>query len=329
MDIAEEPEHILSGLEQLATNPRKRAANNSDDAEIGSDAKRAKARERQRRKRERDKAGQGVMSFQDHQPQEEDPPPPPPRTATTPEDPSLTPEEQAKKDRVRLAARERQRKHRAVVKAKRMAEMGMPIQVDGSVAVPYHEAYALHAAHLHDGGDPNNPLTHGDGSLPMPHPNQTPGQTFASMMLLALSCAPMIKPHLLRLLNISNEELASFEPIMAATWDAWMQDPRYRQHSEQHPHSAGTSSPYAHPQTHSPYPAEAAQLHAEQGEDFRSRFGGQRYAVAPGQPGHHHPIDPTLNNGAEMLSVSDVRGTEDGEEEAAQDIDPELGEGAT
>jgi len=40
---------------------------------------------------------------------------------------NLSPEEIAKRERVRASARERQRKHRAGVKAKRMAELGMAI----------------------------------------------------------------------------------------------------------------------------------------------------------------------------------------------------------
>jgi len=39
------------------------------------------------------------------------------------------------------------------------------------------------------------------------------GQTFAST-LLSFSCAPLLKQHLLRTLHMTNEELASLEPVL-------------------------------------------------------------------------------------------------------------------
>ncbi|KAJ7773027.1 hypothetical protein B0H16DRAFT_1880538 [Mycena metata] len=54
------------------------------------------------------------------------------------------------------------------------------------------------------------------------------GQTFATTLLLSFSCTPLLKQHLLSSLNMSNEELASFEPIIAEAWDRWDQGRRMR-----------------------------------------------------------------------------------------------------
>ena len=70
---------------------------------------------------------------------------------------------------------------------------------------------------------------------PQPHPMHEPpfpqgqplgGQTFASTLLLSFSCAPLLKQHLLRTLSMTNEELASLEPIIAQAWDQWDQQVR-------------------------------------------------------------------------------------------------------
>lgn len=74
-------------------------------------------------------------------------------------------------------------------------------------------------------GGPNNLQHHQhhthEPPFPAPQPHTTPGQTFASMLLLSFSCAPLLKQHLLRTLHMSDEELISFEPIIAAAWDHW------------------------------------------------------------------------------------------------------------
>ena len=61
---------------------------------------------------------------------------------------------------------------------------------------------------------------------PFPQGQPLGGQTFASTLLLSFSCAPLLKAHLLRTLNMSNEELASLEPIIASAWDHWDQQVR-------------------------------------------------------------------------------------------------------
>jgi hypothetical protein len=52
-------------------------------------------------------------------------------------------------------------------------------------------------------------------------PGHNGGQTFASTLLLSFSCAPLLKQHILRTLSMTNEELASLEPIIAQAWDQW------------------------------------------------------------------------------------------------------------
>lgn len=56
---------------------------------------------------------------------------------------------------------------------------------------------------------------------PFPQNQQLGGQTFASTLLLSFSCAPLLKQHLLRTLSMTNEELASLEPVIAEAWDRW------------------------------------------------------------------------------------------------------------
>ena len=206
--------------------------------------KREKAAERQRRKRERDRqAGlQNILALSQQQAQQIAPPPvevqpppaQPPPQQTVQEYKSaeeLTPEEVAKRDRIRAAARERQRKHRALVKARKLRELGLDM---GNEIMPGVDevAYRINAQ-----GEYQQILPH---EMP-PHPHQQPhpmheppfpqgqplgGQTFASTLLLSFSCAPLLKQHLLRTLSMTNEELASLEPIIAQAWDHWDQQVR-------------------------------------------------------------------------------------------------------
>lgn len=138
----------------------------------------------------------------------------------------LTPEETARRDRVRAAARERQRKHRLLVKQRKMRDLGMDmgneilpgmedihyrVGADGQYQpVPIHEMQQHPPPHPHMGGPNEQPYTQG-----------SPGQTFASTLLLSFSCAPLLKAHLLRSLSMTNDELASLEPVIAEAWDRW------------------------------------------------------------------------------------------------------------
>lgn len=134
--------------------------------------------------------------------------------------------EEARRDKVRSAARERQRKHRALVKQRKMQELGIMMGEDG--AQPLEE---VHYALGPDGQYqpihhivPQPPEMNGADPAQFPpgqHAPQTGGQTFASTMLLSFSCSPMLKQHILRTLHMTNEELSSLEPVLAAAWEQW------------------------------------------------------------------------------------------------------------
>lgn len=205
--------------------------------------KREKAAERQRRKRERDRnAAVGMIAYspdanqqqhpqhQQHpshhplqQPQHIPPPQPPQQDIQQPE---LTQIEVERRDRVRAAARERQRKHRRMVKERKMRELGLdmgnemmqPID-DVHYRSPPEAQYPPVIPHdLPQIPPPHAPIPH---EPPFPQGPPIGGQTFASTLLLSFSCAPLLKQHLLRTLNMTNDELASLEPIIAEAWDRW------------------------------------------------------------------------------------------------------------
>ncbi|KAF8522164.1 hypothetical protein BU17DRAFT_87262 [Hysterangium stoloniferum] len=216
---------------------RKRLRQSSEDAPYIPD-KREKARERQRRKRERDRAVNSALNVypegssnantdtQEYDAEGE-------ASATFKRKSGggrkvdlghLPPEEAAKRERVRLAARERQRKHRASIKARRMAELGMAIVNEGGGIEQTAIGYTInengqYEAVLADPGDPN--LQHPQIPFPLPQAHATPGQMFASTLLLGLSCTPQLRVQLLRHVRASPEELAAFEPYMAAAFDHW------------------------------------------------------------------------------------------------------------
>ncbi|KAH9848833.1 hypothetical protein C2E23DRAFT_888676 [Lenzites betulinus] len=268
--------------------------------------KREKAAERQRRKRERDRqAGiQNILAIsqqaQQMVPQQVEVPPPPPQPSL-PEykGEDLSPEEMAKRDRVRAAARERQRKHRALVKARKLRELGLDM---GNEIMPGMEEvqYRMDAEGQYQPVMPHEMPPHPHAP---PHPIHEPpfpqgqplgGQTFASTLLLSFSCAPLLKQHLLRTLNMTNQELASLEPIIAQAWDHWDQQrsrrPQYA-HASKGPDGSvlgDPNSPYGgmgehvsgHPYVHDP----------AQADDFRARF--HRPLVAPS------PFRSTIVNGS-------------------------------
>ena len=213
--------------------------------------KREKAAERQRRKRERDRrnAGMGIMAFssaeesqqqaalqqqqqqqQQQQDQQQDQQHLQQQQVSTQPQPQqteyqdLTPEEKVRRDRVRAAARERQRKHRQLVKQRRMRDLGLEM---GNEMMPGMEE--VHYRTTPDGQYhpvmppelQQLPPPHPQLEAPFPHGAPMGGQTFASTLLLSFSCAPLLKQHLLRTLNMSNEELTSLEPIIADAWDRW------------------------------------------------------------------------------------------------------------
>ncbi|KAH8114008.1 hypothetical protein DFH11DRAFT_1488475, partial [Phellopilus nigrolimitatus] len=118
---------------------------------------------------------------------------------------------------VRADARERQRKHRALVKQKKMGqdgvlgleEMHYELGPDGQ-----YQPVLPPNAHQPEMGNQDQPFPHANGA-------QTGGQTFASTSLTSFSCSPLLKQDLLRTLHMTNEELRSLEPILSAAWDQW------------------------------------------------------------------------------------------------------------
>jgi hypothetical protein len=199
---------------------RKRVRENETESQR---QKREKAAERQRRKRERDRQS-GMNSASTHTTLEQ-------QSISAAPSPDvvhdMSPEEQSRRDRVRAAARERQRKHRALVKQRKLRDLGLDpmgnelmhgmddsqyrVNPDGQYQVMPHELQ--HPP----------PPPHGMPEPPFPQGQIHGGQTFASTLLLSFSCAPLLKQHLLRTLSMTNEELASLEPIIAQAWDHWDQ----------------------------------------------------------------------------------------------------------
>ena len=190
--------------------------------------KREKAAERQRRKRERDRqAGLNSSSIQTGDQQ------PPISTVSAPDlhQQDMSPEEISRRDRVRAAARERQRKHRAIVKQRKMRELGLDPM--GNELIPGMEEvqYRVHPDGQYAVLPPElqhapPPPPHGMPEPPFPQGQIPGGQAFASTLLLSFSCTPLLKQHLLRTLSMTNEELASLEPIIAQAWDHWDQQVR-------------------------------------------------------------------------------------------------------
>lgn len=188
--------------------------------------KREKAAERQRRKRERDRHVNNLNAAMSYpQPTEPPPPPqpqppqPPPQAFTGQE---LSPEELSRRERVRAAARERQRKHRTLVKQRKMRELGLDMS---SEMLPIEEVqFRVNGRNEfqvlpHELGHPH-PINPQDPSFP--HPLMTGGHYFASTLMMSFSYSPTeFKQQMLRNLSITNEDLAVLEPIIADAFDQW------------------------------------------------------------------------------------------------------------
>ncbi|KAI0263450.1 hypothetical protein BC834DRAFT_924948 [Gloeopeniophorella convolvens] len=345
--------------------------------------KREKAAERQRRKRERDRNASlqnglvNLVAQQQAQQQQAPQHPPPviaavahPQQALAPAPPppglvapgpdafvgggggELSAAELSRRERVRTAARERQRKHRALMKQKKLRELGLDmgneLGVQGLEDMPYR---------LPD-GTPNPfgapPLQHDLAQAPPPPLGDAPfppghhgGQTFASTLLLSFSCAPLLKQHILRTLSMTNEELASLEPIIAQAWDQWDHQRRMHYAQQAQVAAAGGKPPDAHAHTLGdappppPPPPGAFELGDAAGggsggagpfggpeppgqspaSDFRARF--HRSLVAPSPFRSFAP--PTPADGIDpQLDAVEVAKTPAGA--AAPAIDPELGQ---
>ena len=200
---------------------RRRSRENESPAQR---QKREKAAERQRRKRERDRQVNNLNAAMTYSHPAEPPPPPQPPAAQSPPQSftgqDLTPEEIAKKERIRAAARERQRKHRSLVKQRKMRELGLDMtseMLQGMEEVQFR----VNGENQFQQVIPHD-LQHPNPSDPsFPQPPMTGGQNFASTLLLSFTCVPLLKQHLLRTLSMTSEELASLEPVIADAFDQW------------------------------------------------------------------------------------------------------------
>ncbi|KAJ7078307.1 hypothetical protein B0H15DRAFT_804904 [Mycena belliarum] len=212
--------------------------------------KREKAAERQRRKRERDRQVSGVAPRDfPHYPHPEAyisalPPAPVTQPPPQPEE-TLSPHEWERRERVRAAARERQRKHRLLVKQRKLRalalEMGNALPEDGAdayggeLAMQQHaQAQAEHQAYLV--AEAAQARAHASAVVlaeevregqPVVQAGQAEpsrgGETFATTLLISLSCALLLKQHLLHTLHMTDDELASLQPVIADAWDRWDQ----------------------------------------------------------------------------------------------------------
>ncbi|KAJ7641388.1 hypothetical protein FB45DRAFT_862583 [Roridomyces roridus] len=308
--------------------------------------KREKAAERQRKKRVRDRASLPTSMSFPPVPQPDGSYPQPdgsyqpeytPAPAPHP-DANMTPEELARREKVRAAARERQRKHRQLVKARKMRELGMDmgneimpgmeevhyrVNADGHyeqvLAQDLHAVQAVQAAQVaHVHALQQQAQAQGDAQFP-----QSGGLTFATTILLSLSGSPLLKQHLLRSLNMTNDELASLEPAIAETWERWDQARRMRyEHPEGFPPSGAPPIPPGGPAYTPPYPLPPA------AEDFRGRFQRVMSVPAPFRTlGEGFSVEfggasnGTAENGAEDTASSGGSVTAGGGTEA---IDPHL-----
>ncbi|KIY49047.1 hypothetical protein FISHEDRAFT_58532 [Fistulina hepatica ATCC 64428] len=236
----------MDGVSASATPSRKRHRENETESQR---IKREKAAERQRRKRERDRnnaaagaAAAAAAAAAASMPFMPPPPPPPPQAMPPPTatqmhhhthhvlphefavpvgvhtvqpaqvsisgSSALSPEEEKRRERVRAAARERQRKHRHMVKQRKLRELGLEM---GNEVVNSGIDYRV-------GSDGHYDLTQ-DPTFAQPVVNA--GQTFATTLLLSCASAPLLKQHILRTLYMSNEELASLEPVIADAFEQW------------------------------------------------------------------------------------------------------------
>ena len=357
------------------TSSRKRSRENETESQRN---KREKAAERQRRKRERDRqAGlNNLLSMSQVQPSA---PPPPEEPIAPPEEPifnptpqkpgeELSPDEAVRREKVRVAARERQRKHRALVKQKKLRELGLDmgnelipgmeevqyrLNADGQYQPIMHEiqqhAHAQHP-HMHE--------------PPFPQGQPLGGQTFASTLLLSFSCAPLLKAHLLRTLNMSNEELASLEPIIAQAWDHWDQQVtcleclfsfssnlpcilQRRMHYAQQNAAAAAAAPKPPEGGHVPdgsvpqYPPIAAHavnqpinhavhqqyVHNEQGNpnDFRARFHRPLVAPSPFRMGAEQQ-QTIANPSASTATLAPAGPSQVEQLDPNSNLDPQLGQ---
>ncbi|KAK0485322.1 hypothetical protein EDD18DRAFT_1311743 [Armillaria luteobubalina] len=302
----------------LSNSARRRARENETPSQR---VKREKAAERQRRKRERDRAiGLGLVQSQPSQQ------PAAPEFVTH----EMTADEIARRDRVRAAARERQRKHRQLVKQRKMRELGLDMGnelLQGMDDVQYRVEEEQYQQVLGELSQQQPALA--PHEPPFPNGQQHGGQTFATTLLLSFSCAPLLKQHLLRTLNMSNEELASFEPIIADAWDQW--NHQRQLHYEQQAAAAANGGPPPPP----PFTVDIEHSTAvyqqppppppqDPTNEFRARFHRSLIAPSPFQTSSQPPSTPASGSVADQidphLAAPGTKGSPSRSESVAQSV---------
>jgi len=202
--------------------PKKRVLT-SEEEEAKAQRKREQAAERQRRKREKDRLyGRQPGPARNHfripggfeglVPDDNG-------ASSSPNGPGGD-EDDDRRERVRAAARERQRKHRALVKQRKSdGNSSYSPTPPPSSMFPPMGPQTPNSIPMQQSASSDQPQT--EIPFPIPSAPVPGGQTFATTLLLSFSCAPLLKQHLLNTLNMSNEELASLEPVIADAWEWW------------------------------------------------------------------------------------------------------------
>jgi hypothetical protein len=60
-----------------------------------------------------------------------------------------------------------------------------------------------------------------ESSSPQQQQLSTSGHTLAATLFLCFSCAPLLKQHTLRLLQVTKEEFDSIEPVIVEAYNSW------------------------------------------------------------------------------------------------------------
>ncbi|KAM6494536.1 hypothetical protein JOM56_010897 [Amanita muscaria] len=307
--------------------------------------KRAKAAERQRRKRERDRTSAAnslatsMLSYSTTSPSDHVPSQAVQQSISAPMTQApgaqgsaaapasftgheMTPEEMARRERVRAAARERQRKHRQLVKERKMRALGLEMGNEMMPGMPPPDGAPFHHVLPPElqGHPPPPPMGHEPPTFPQGQ--LSGGRLFASTILLSFSCDPLLKQHLMRTLHMTHDELASLEPVIADAWEHW--DHQRRLHYEKQgtgvPGDGGPGVPAGAPNGPHPYsPPPPANGDPSQNE-FRARFRSSIEVPPPFAYQPNAPVDPAIQS---PTTATAAAGTSSGAS-ADSSIDPKL-----
>jgi hypothetical protein len=124
---------------------------------------------------------------------------------------------------VQTTRQEQQCKCHALVKQKKLHELGLDMGNELSIQGLEKMQYCIATE-----GAPFTALQHDMGQQPIPGqpdlvflPGHHGGQMFASTLLLSFLCTPLLKQHILCSLSMTNKELTSLKLIITQAWDQW------------------------------------------------------------------------------------------------------------